>query len=182
MLTFIPATDVTTRVPSMAIPLHRPTHEAAVPMNAINELRPKSLSGLSLEGPRVGRTYNEQTFRYFLSLEEKRSERSGRPFLLLLVDLKEEPGKSACLEPRMASTLFTALSPCVRETDFIGWYREDHVAGAVLTHVGDAAEMDIPALIVRRVGEALRGGTVPPYVAKRLRVRVDRRPPAMDRS
>jgi hypothetical protein len=151
-------------------------------MNAINELRLESLPGLSPEEPRVGRTYNEEMFRYFLSLEEKRSGRSGRPFLLLLVDLKEEPGRSARLEPRIATTLFTALSPCVRETDFIGWYREDHVAGAVLTHIGDAVETDIPSLIIGRVGEALRAGALPAHVARRLRVRVDRLPPAMDRS
>ena len=82
----------------------------------------------------AGEAYNEQAFRYFLELERHRSELSGRPFLLLLVDVKRD---SVDLEPQIdASTsrqLFSALTQCLRDTDFLGWYREQRTIGAVLT-------------------------------------------------
>src|SRR2546422_1060554 len=53
------------------------------------------VSDMGGESGRLGQAYNEQAFRYFLAIERKRSERSGHPFLLLLVDLKEQEGASA---------------------------------------------------------------------------------------
>jgi hypothetical protein len=114
----------------------------------------------SLFGPapedRTGRSYNEAAFRYFLMLERKRSERAGRPFLLLLVDLKERTGLDGCFDPRVASRLFDALWSSVRDTDFLGWYRERHVVGAVLTDPVYAAGTDIEQAIQTRVGRTLR--------------------------
>src|SRR5207249_10194531 len=78
--------------------------------------------GVALEG-RLGEAYNEEAFRYFLAIERKRSERSGRPFLLLLVDLKEQSGVTVRIDPMVAPKLFSALWLCLRETDCVGWYR-----------------------------------------------------------
>ena len=58
---------------------------------------------------RTGRSYNEAAFRYFLTLERKRSERAGRSFLLLLVDLEERTGSDGRFELKVASRLFDAL-------------------------------------------------------------------------
>src|SRR2546422_6920192 len=77
-------------------------------------------SGVALED-RLGQAYNEQAFRYFLAIERERSERSGHPFLLLLVDLKEQEGASACFDSMVANNLFSNLRLCFRETDFVGW-------------------------------------------------------------
>jgi hypothetical protein len=133
-------------------------------------------------GDRLGTTHDQETFLYFLSLEEKRSERSNRPLLLMLVELKkEDAGMRARFEPRIAGELFAVLRACLRETDFVGWYRDGHVAGAVLTHVGDTADADISALLSQRVGEALRG-SLPAHVASRLQVLVHQLSPATDRS
>ena len=85
--------------------------------------------GVALEG-RPGGAYNEEAFRHFLALEGKRSELSGRPFLLLLVDLKEQPVDLKEQPEVGADKLLLALCLCVRETDFVGWYRERRVAGA----------------------------------------------------
>jgi hypothetical protein len=175
---------MTAHVPSMAIPLHCRASEATTLMNATNQLPPEILPDLLLDVDRLGRIYNEETFRYFLSLEEKRSDRSRRRLLLLLVDLKEDPGTPGTvvrLVPGIAVELFGALRACLRDTDFVGWYREGHVAGAVLTHIGDTGEADISTLITQRVGEALQGN-LPPHVASRLRMLVYQLPPATDRS
>ena len=92
----------------------------------------------SVEVPgRSAPAYNESAFRYFLSVERNRSERSGQSFGLVLVDQKTRPGGSRRLDTEIAAKLFSGLSLCLRETDFIGWYQESAVAGAVLTHLGD---------------------------------------------
>ena len=94
-----------------------------------------TLQRLSFEAPQ-GAAYNEEAFRYLLLLERKRAERSGRPLVLLLVGLKRD-GLSVKLTPEMGRLLFSVLSVTLREVDFAGWYREDHVVGAVLTQGTD---------------------------------------------
>ena len=118
---------------------------------------------------RLPLTYNEAAFRYFLALERKRSGSSGRPFLLLLVDLKEQPVVS------VAPKLFSTLWLCLRETDFIGWYREERVAGAVLTELGDGPRTEVPRLVGQRVRRVLCE-SLPSDVARQLRVRVYQHP------
>lgn len=130
--------------------------------------------GVALEG-RLGQAYNEEAFRYFLALERKRCEGSGRPFLLLLVDLKEPPGAAARIDRTVASKLFSGLWLCLRETDIVGWYREDHVAGAVLTGLDDGPRRDVARLVGQRVSEAL-GKRLPSEVARQLQVRVSQHP------
>src|SRR4029077_9558004 len=93
--------------------------------------------GVALEG-RLGQAYNEEAFRYFLEIERKRAARARRPVLLLLLDLKEQP--AAHMDPILAGKLFSGLWICLRETDVIGWYREDRVAGAVLTQLEEGPQ------------------------------------------
>src|SRR5436190_8496415 len=80
-----------------------------------------------------GEAYNEEAFQYFLEIERKRSEISNRPFLLMLIEFERQEGTDARIDPAMAAKLFSVLSLCLRETDFVGWYREERVVGAVLT-------------------------------------------------
>lgn len=124
--------------------------------------------GVVLEG-RLGQAYNEQAFRYFLAIERKRSERSGRPLLLLLVDLKEQSGRSVRMDPMVALKLFSGLWLCLRETDFVGWYREERVAGAVLTELREGSRTEVSRLVSQRVSGVLRE-CLPSDVARRLRV------------
>jgi hypothetical protein len=100
----------------------------------MEDAQDRSSYGVALEG-RLGRAYNEEAFRYFLEIERKRAVRLGRPCLLLLVSLKGQPKPDARISPVLAAKLFSSLWVCLRETDVIGWYREDRVAGAVLTQL-----------------------------------------------
>jgi hypothetical protein len=127
-------------------------------------------SALVRRRPR-GPAYNEQAFRYFLEIERKRAARAQRPVVLLLMDPKESPRTGARIDPVLAAKLFSGLWRCLRETDVIGWYREDRIAGAVLTQLDDALRPDASSLIRQRVSGTLRDG-LSPDVARRLRVRV----------
>src|SRR5712692_5093224 len=100
-----------------------------------------------------GGAYAEEAFQHFLAAERKRAERSGCLLLLLLVDLEGPPGVSAHIDRVIAAKLFSDLGRCLRETDFIGWYREERVAGAVLTELRDGPATEV----ARRVGQRVRG-------------------------
>lgn len=121
--------------------------------------------------PQPDETYNEETFHYFLALERRRAERSGRPFLLLLVELKDEAGQSLSIEPMVASKLFAVLRLCLRETDFTGWYRQDLAAGAVLTELGDRPWTEGTGPVAPRVRAALCE-SLPPDITSFLQVPV----------
>ena len=115
--------------------------------------------------------YNEEAFRHFLAIERKRSERAKRAFLLLLVGLHERPGMSVEIPSSVAARMFSGLALCVREIDFIGWYRTDRVAGAVLTQGSGAPEPDAARRICDRVTDFL-GSRLSSSIVERLQVRV----------
>ena len=115
--------------------------------------------------------YDEEAFRYLLEIEGTRSERTGCSFLLLLVDLKAPRGGNGCLAPKLAAKLLSTLLLCVRETDFVGWFREGYVAGVVLTALDGRSPTHISSLVSQRVRAELREG-LPSDVAPRLRVRL----------
>jgi len=126
--------------------------------------------GVALEG-RFGQAYNEQAFRYFLQLERKRAARAKRPVLLLLMSLKKT-ASSTRIDPALASRLFYCLWGCLRETDVIGWYREDRVVGAVLTNLDGECRSDVTATVRQRIDAAVAARLVQSDVARHLRVRV----------
>jgi hypothetical protein len=125
--------------------------------------------GVVLEG-RFGQAYNEQAFRYFLQIERGRAARAKRPVLLLLLDLKKSAPPNL-LDPALSAKVFDCLWRCLRDTDVIGWYREDRVAGALLTHVEGERRQDALDIIRYRVGETLCA-TLSTDVARQFRVRV----------
>src|SRR5690349_1676502 len=101
---------------------------------------------LALEGG-DHQIYGEEAFRYFMGIERKRSERSNSSFLLLLVESTGRSDESR-LGPRLAAKVFSLMAPCLRETDFLGWYHEGRVAGAVLTQIGDAAGTEVSSIVI----------------------------------
>jgi hypothetical protein len=112
--------------------------------------------GLSLTS-RWGEAYNEEAFRYLLALEQKRCERSRRPFLLLLAYFRNRVEPKQPVDPVVAGKLFSGLWQCVRETDFVGWFVEGRVAGAVMTQYSDTAGADVISVVTERVRTILDG-------------------------
>jgi hypothetical protein len=129
----------------------------------------RSVSEFALQD-RACYAYNEAAFQYFVELERKRSELSNRPFVLMLVDFKQ-PGAHQPIDPAIAEKLFDVLALSLRETDFIGWYREGRVAGAVLTQDGETDDQALSDVVRNRIGAALRA-KLHDDLAQRLQVRV----------
>lgn len=96
---------------------------------------------------------SEQVFLRLLTLERKRSERSGRTFLLVVLD-----GASLFSRSRTAMAKVTSgLCASVRETDLIGWYRQDSAVGIILTELGSADRASIRRAMLDTLSSSLRG-------------------------
>ena len=96
---------------------------------------------------------SEEAFRRMISLERKRSERSQRPFVLLLIDTgRSQPGDK---QGPVLLDVLSALQGATRETDVTGWYTANSVVGVMFTEI----VLDNNAVlseIVSRIGALLR--------------------------
>ena len=115
--------------------------------------------------------YNEEAFHFLLGLERKRFEHSSKPFVLMLVELEGHSGQTAPIDPADGARVFAGLARSLRDTDVIGWYSEGHIAGAVLSHLGDASIAHVSRLMSERVTRTLRDD-LPEEMAGRLKVRL----------
>lgn len=123
-----------------------------------------------------GAEYDEETFLYFLTMERARAGRSSQRLRLLLVTLEPDPGKPALITPANAAKLFQALRMLLRDTDIMGWYRQDRVAGTILSARADTPEEETSSLIEQRVREGLLE-RLPSSLGSSLRVRITQQGP-----
>jgi lipopolysaccharide/colanic/teichoic acid biosynthesis glycosyltransferase len=96
----------------------------------------------------------EQAFRRMLVIERKRTERSGKPFLLMLleIDKSQATGKNGQALEGIASSLLSAA----RETDVVGWFKDLTTIGAIFTGLGGEDKKSILSAILTRISSTLR--------------------------
>ena len=84
----------------------------------------------------------QQLFTKLLWLERKRTERSGRGFVLMLLD----PGQllNQRNQDELLTKILSALSQAIRDTDITGWYKDGNVLGVIFTELG----ADVDGLLV----------------------------------
>jgi lipopolysaccharide/colanic/teichoic acid biosynthesis glycosyltransferase len=92
---------------------------------------------------------NEDAFVSMLYLERRRTERTQKRFVLVLVDVSwvMAEGARAQILPKIAA----GTCEITRETDVVGWYVGENVIGIIGTELGDAT----PELIRERFLEKL---------------------------
>ena len=96
---------------------------------------------------------SEEAFRRMLSLERKRSERSERPFVLLLIETgRNQPGDK---QGRDLLDVLSALQGATRETDVTGWYTTNSVVGIMFTEI-ILENNAVLSTILSRIGAVLR--------------------------
>ncbi len=97
---------------------------------------------------------NEEAFRQMVVVERKRTERSGKPFLLMLLTVgnQEDPGKARAA---LGGTL-SALLQSTRQTDVIGWYKKHATIGVVFTGFSIDDRNNILSTILTKVSNTLR--------------------------
>jgi lipopolysaccharide/colanic/teichoic acid biosynthesis glycosyltransferase len=97
---------------------------------------------------------NEEAFHRMVSLERKRTERSGKPFLLMLLDMGN--GLQSDKSEKALDKILSALSLSTRETDITGWYKKNSVVGVMFTEFGAEDRNSILSTIMTRASETLR--------------------------
>src|SRR6266481_9377963 len=121
-----------------------PTSKRQLPAERI--LRPQN-SSVSSE------VLAEEDFRRMITLERKRSERTQRPFVLLLLDT----GRNLLTQTngRILLDILSALQAATRETDVMGWYESNSVVGVMFTEITPDNNL-ILSTILSRISEVLR--------------------------
>src|ERR1700722_19717350 len=96
---------------------------------------------------------DQELFLTMLRLERKRTERSHRRFVLMLLEAEGllKPGE----EQEAFDKVVTALSHSTRETDIKGWYKDHSVIGMIFTEVGEAEGKSIAKALLNKVTNAL---------------------------
>ena len=117
------------------------------PRSADGESRPQT--GLALK-----EILTEEIFRRMISLERKRSERTQRPFVLLLMDTgRIKPTEKT---GRILLDILSALQSATRETDVMGWYEVNSAVGVMFTEITLENNLILSTLL-GRISEVLRG-------------------------
>jgi lipopolysaccharide/colanic/teichoic acid biosynthesis glycosyltransferase len=94
---------------------------------------------------------DESSFLRMLCLERKRTERSGRPILLVMVSAGERLKYNG---EELVSCISQAVANSIRETDTLGWYEEGKTLAVLFTEIGSATE-NVP-LIASKLQKALQ--------------------------
>ena len=94
---------------------------------------------------------DEGLFQRMIALERKRTERSRKQFLLMLI----ETGASWRTNRQGLQAIVSVLSSRTRETDITGWYKTGAVAGVMFTEINLDDKNSVLATILDRVSTAL---------------------------
>jgi lipopolysaccharide/colanic/teichoic acid biosynthesis glycosyltransferase len=118
-------------------------------------LRSATRDVIALEGYSTPKLLAEDAFTTMLSLERKRTSRSQRRFVLMLLEsgtlAKGGNGKNA----EVFDKVLDALSRSTRETDIKGWYKDGCVLGVIFTEIGAAEGKSIANALLMKVTNAL---------------------------
>lgn len=122
-----------------------------VPINP----RPGRTDEAQQEGALRLEVQSNERFLRSLYFEQRRSERSSRRFVLLLLDL------SALLTDHQDTLalqrVVAELANVIRETDQIGWHHPNSVIGVIFTEIGDADGKALTDALLKKVCTALSG-------------------------
>lgn len=96
---------------------------------------------------------DQNLFHRTICLERKRSERSRKPFLLLLLDTGAELGAPS--NHQIRQKVISGLILMTRETDAIGWYQSNSTLGAMFTEIGNEDRDRVMGTMLLRVTSML---------------------------
>jgi hypothetical protein len=107
----------------------------------------------------------EETFLKLLRLEWKRSNRSRRRFVLVLL----EPGNQGVLSALAMNKVLRVLPDSTRETDIVGWYKDESVIGVIFTEIGAVDDRTVCRVLFAKIAKVLHS-TLNPTQAGQIRI------------
>ena len=97
---------------------------------------------------------NEGTFKRMISVERKRTERSRKPFLLMLLEAGNHQGSEK--SGKALDNMLSVLLLSIRETDVIGWYKDRTTVGVMFTGLAGNDKNAILSVILSKVSTTLQ--------------------------
>ena len=97
---------------------------------------------------------NEDSFKRVIAVERKRTERSKAPFVLMLLEVANHQNLERT--KRALDCIVAALLAACRDTDLVGWYKENCVVGVMFTGLVIGDRNSILGAILNRVSNTLR--------------------------
>jgi len=106
--------------------------------------------------------FDVEWFTRILHVERKRTDRSQRPFLLLLLELRILLRDGQQWRRSLVKNVIQSLQSCARQTDMIGWYKHNTVIGVIFTEL----RQEEPSIgtILERVNTALQARLTPEQI------------------
>jgi hypothetical protein len=101
----------------------------------------------------------EEAFRRMHLLETKRAQRSGKPFLLSLLEM--ESHLSSEKTRTTLGKILSVLDSITRDTDVTGWYKDESIVGVMFTEIATEDRSSILSTVMSRVSRTLRGHLTP---------------------
>ena len=95
----------------------------------------------------------EGQFGEFLCLERKRAERSRKPFLLMLLDLRKVIANGNARN--MIENVWASVRSASRDSDIRGWYLQGAVLGVIFVEVKSEGPIPVGDIIHTKVTSAL---------------------------
>jgi len=99
-----------------------------------------------------GNVWGEDVFRYLLTAEQRRSRRSGHPFVLTILNAMADSEEES---PVLQSAL-PAVASAVRETDIVGWIDTPSVLGIIFTQLDSIRTHPNMSVVQAKLDSALR--------------------------
>jgi len=96
----------------------------------------------------------QDVFHRMIALERKRTERSRKPFLLMLLDAGG--GLPSARVQSLLGEVLGSLTVTTRETDMVGWYATGLVVGVMFTEIAIDRGSSIVSTMMNRVSDVLR--------------------------
>ncbi|HZR66789.1 MAG TPA: sugar transferase [Terriglobales bacterium] len=95
----------------------------------------------------------EESFQRTLAIERKRTERSKKPFLLMLLNFGDANLSEG--NRKVLGRLISALSESTRATDIVGWHKDYAVIGVIYTEIIIDDKNTVVSTMMSRVSETL---------------------------
>lgn len=125
-----------------------------------------SVQRVTSQKEQVNGILSAESFAAALTLEKKRTERSGNPFLLALFNLPQRNGNSAASD---FNTIVQAIRPVIRDTDVVGWYQQNSVLAVVFTQWRGETKLEARTAVDARL-HAVLARTMPPDRLQNLQI------------
>jgi len=123
-------------------------------LSAVLELKSQTRPSTATSGNKDGNVLSEDLFLQTLTREIRRTERSGRPFVLALIRSNMFARGSG---PLIVRDLAATIQSSIRETDWMGWYEQRKTLAIVLTEIGDANKPKL-TLLTNKISRAIQEG------------------------